>query len=44
MLSLYPRDYEDRTQVVDSFSYVNIKEKNTVLVKLISIENSRTSG
>lgn len=44
MLSLYPRDYEDRTQVVDSFSYVNIKEKNTVLVKLVSIENSRTSG
>lgn len=43
MLALYPRDYEDRTHIIESFSYVNVKEKNTVLVKLISVENTRTS-
>ncbi|MDP5039206.1 MAG: hypothetical protein NWP80_02065, partial [Candidatus Gracilibacteria bacterium] len=43
-LNLYPRDYEDRTNVLESFSYINIKEKNTILVKLISIENQKTSN
>ncbi len=43
MLWLYPKDYEDRTKVFDTFSYVNIKEKNTLLVQLVSVENSRTS-
>lgn len=44
MLKFFPRDYEDRTQVLDSFSLINFKEKNTILVTLLSIENSRTSG
>ena len=43
LINHYPRDYEDRTNVIDSFSYVNLKEKNTILVTLISIETSRTS-
>ena len=44
MLNHFPREYEDRTNVLDSFSYINIKEKNTILVKLISIENRRTAN
>ncbi|MCH8518178.1 ATP-dependent DNA helicase RecG [Candidatus Gracilibacteria bacterium] len=44
MLRFFPRDYEDRTQVLDSFSMIALKEKNTILITLLSIENSRTSG
>ncbi len=40
----FPRDYDDRTEVIDSFSLINIKEKNTVLVSLVSINDSRTSN
>lgn len=38
----YPRDYEDRTNVLDTFSYLNLKEKNTILVTLISLDTTRT--
>ena len=44
MLNFLPKDLEDRTNVLDSFSYINIKDKNTILVKLISIETTKTSG
>lgn len=44
MLTFFPRDYEDRTQVLDTFSLINLKEKNTILVTLLTIENSKTSG
>ena len=44
MLKFFPRDYEDRTQVLDTFSMITLKEKNTILVTLLSIENSRTSN
>lgn len=44
MLKFFPRDYEDRTQVLDTFSLIALKEKNTILVTLLTIENSRTSG
>ncbi len=44
MLRFFPRDYEDRTQVLDTFSMIALKEKNTILVTLLTIENSRTSG
>lgn len=43
MLKFFPRDYEDRTQVLDTFSLINLKEKNTILVTLISIDTTRTS-
>jgi len=43
-INLYPRDYEDRTNILDSFSYINIKDKNTILVTLISIENTNTNN
>lgn len=44
MLLFFPRDYEDRTQVLDTFSLINLQEKNTILVTLLTIENTRTSG
>jgi len=44
MLKFFPRDYEDRTQVLDTFSLINLKEKNTILVTLLSIETTRTAG
>jgi RecG-like helicase/very-short-patch-repair endonuclease len=42
MLKFFPRDYEDRTQVLDTFSLINLKEKNTILVTLLSLETTRT--
>ncbi len=44
LLCHFPRDYDDRTQVLDNFSLINIKEKNTILVKLISINNQKTAN
>lgn len=44
MLFFFPKILEDRTLVLDSFSYINIKEKNTILVKIISVENTKTSN
>lgn len=44
LIYLYPRDYEDRTNVLDTFSYINLKEKNTILVTLISLDTTRTSN
>lgn len=44
LLRFFPRDYEDRTQVLDTFSLINLKEKNTILVTLISLDTTRTSG
>jgi RecG-like helicase len=43
MLMFFPREYEDRTEVLDSFSLINLKEKNTILVTLVSLETTRTS-
>ncbi len=42
LLSWYPRDYDDRTEVLDNFSLINIKEKNTILVKLVSLNSQKT--
>jgi hypothetical protein len=39
---LYPKDYEDRSNIIDTFSYINIKEKNVILLTLLSIQNERT--
>ncbi|MFC1798048.1 hypothetical protein ACFLY2_02745 [Patescibacteria group bacterium] len=44
LLNHFPREYEDRTNVLDSFSLINIKEKNTILVKLLSLNTSKTAG
>jgi RecG-like helicase len=42
LLNHFPRDYEDRTNVLDNFSLINIKEKNTILVKLVSLNTTKT--
>lgn len=42
LLNHFPRDYEDRTNVLTSFSLVNVKEKNTILVKLLSLDSKKT--
>ncbi len=42
LLNHYPREYEDRTNVLDTFSLLNIKEKNTILVKLLTLNNVKT--
>ncbi len=44
LLGQYPREYEDRTNVLDNFSLINIKEKNTILVKLVSINTTKTAN
>ncbi|MBF0913762.1 ATP-dependent DNA helicase RecG [Candidatus Gracilibacteria bacterium] len=44
LLNHFPRDYDDRTNVLDNFSLLNIKEKNTILVKLLSINSQKTGN
>ncbi len=44
LLNQFPREYEDRTNVLDSFSLINIKEKNTILVKLLTLDTKKTWG
>ncbi|MDP2090178.1 MAG: ATP-dependent DNA helicase RecG [Candidatus Gracilibacteria bacterium] len=44
LLYHFPREYEDRTNVLDNFSLVNIKDKNTILVTLVSINTQMTGG
>lgn len=44
LLNHFPRDYEDRTNVLTSFSLINIKEKNTIIVKLLSINSQKTAN
>jgi len=44
LLNHFPRDYDDRTNVLDTFSLINIKDKNTILVKLLSINSQKTSN
>jgi ATP-dependent DNA helicase RecG len=44
LLRQFPREYDDRTSVLDSFSLINIKEKNTILVKLLSITSQKTAN
>jgi len=43
-LNHFPRDYEDRTNVLESFSLINIKDKNTILVKLLSLDTKKTAN
>gem|GEM_PF-3357386 len=43
MIFLFPKNFEDRSNILKSFSYISLKEKNTILLKIINIENSKTS-
>lgn len=42
LLLFFPRDIENTADVLDSFAYVNIQEKNTIKVTLINIIQERT--
>ena len=44
MLLFFPRDYEDRSNVLESFSFIDVKEKNTIILKLISIDTQKTAN
>ncbi|MDR3150610.1 MAG: hypothetical protein LBU14_03185 [Candidatus Peribacteria bacterium] len=43
-LNHFPRDYEDRTNVLDNFSIINVKERNTILVRLLSVNSQKTAN
>lgn len=42
LIGHYPRTYKDKSDVLEFFSYVNIKEPNTLRVKIESITTERT--
>lgn len=42
LLLFFPRDIENTADVLDSFAYVNIREKNTIKVTLINVIQERT--
>jgi hypothetical protein len=42
MINLYPKDYEDRSNIIDTYSYINIKEKNVILVTLLNVVTEKT--
>ncbi|USN58486.1 MAG: hypothetical protein H6767_09675 [Candidatus Peribacteria bacterium] len=44
LLFHFPREYEDRTSVLDTFSLVNIKEKNTMILTLVSLGTKKTAN
>lgn len=44
MIYFFPKDIEDRSNVLESFSYINVKEKNTILVTLISVNTTKTGN
>jgi ATP-dependent DNA helicase RecG len=44
LVNHFPRDYEDRTNVLDTFSLLNLKDKNTILVTLLSINTTKTGN
>ncbi len=44
MIFLFPKFIEDRSNILNDLTYINLKEKNTILVKIISIDNSKTSS
>jgi len=44
MIYFFPKDIEDRSNILESFSYINVKEKNTILITLVSVDNSKTGN
>lgn len=42
LLSCYPKDIEDTSQVLDHFAYINVQEKNTIKVTVANIKKERT--
>ncbi len=44
LIGHYPRTYKDKSDVLEFFSYVNIQEPNTLMVKIESITTERTKN
>lgn len=42
LLGHYPRDIENRSDVLDAFSFVNLKEKNSISCFLETVTTERT--
>ena len=42
LIGHYPRAYENRTNIIEHFSFVNIREKNAVVATIESIHSERT--
>jgi RecG-like helicase len=42
LLLFFPRDLENTSNILESFAYVNIQEKNTIKVTLINILREKT--
>lgn len=42
LIGHYPRSYKDKTEVLEYFSFVNIKEANTLHLKIETITSERT--
>lgn len=42
MLKYFPRNLEDTSDLVQHFAYVNIQDKNTLLVTLVNVTTQRT--
>jgi len=42
LLLFFPRDLENTSNILESFAYVNIQEKNTIKVKLMNIIREKT--
>lgn len=42
-LNFFPKQWEDRSNILESFAFINVKEKNIISVTLVSIENTKTS-
>lgn len=42
LINHYPRTYENKSQVLEHFSFVSIKEKNSVICTIETINSERT--
>jgi hypothetical protein len=42
LIEHYPRTYENKSNQVEYFSYVNLKEKNSVLCEIETIISEKT--
>ncbi|MDD2487759.1 MAG: ATP-dependent DNA helicase RecG [Candidatus Gracilibacteria bacterium] len=42
LINHYPRTYENKSNVLEFFSYVNLKEKNTIICEIETIGSERT--
>lgn len=44
LINHYPRTYENKSNILEFFSYVNLKEKNSIACEIETITNERTKN